>query len=991
MCLKVILVMLLCSSIEAFIAGNNPRLNRVNVSTTTTPNPSVAPTPEVDEITYPKRPHIIILMSDDMGFNDVSFRGASALFTPNIDALGYQGVILNRHYSAKSCTPSRAALLTGKYPITTGLQHNGIGNCQPYGLPLGLKLLPEYLKQAGYQTHLVGKWHLGFARKAFIPTERGFDSFFGFYTSGLDYYNHTSNGDVKGYDFRRNEEVTYEGLGQYSTYLFTNESLRIIREHNPSIPLFLQTSYSAPHAESEDIKSVAPQEEIDKFSYIPDAETRTYAAVVSILDRGIGEIIQELGRKKMLSNSQRQTIWEGATRVPAVFWSPQMEVRHGILNRITHVTDWLPTFVAMTGTRPLEKLDGYDIWPTLMKNLRSPRSEIIHDIDPIDGLVSYYRRGWKYVNGTNSGGLYDSWLGVRSQYPNPNEKNYVDNIRNSLAWNALAPFAQRSLSGKTIKKIRKFTKVICQPKMPYATACDPLKGPCLFRIKDDPCELNNLAQNYPQQTQLMALLVEEYKKRSLYPINLPDDLENCDPNKYNGVFTWWLDERPKNSKEMLFRTNYFVTDNDLERIDRYPPNHDYPGSYPAAPADYPGNYIQGYADRYIGSYLERSSGNTGSYPVAPYRELLSPELLNEDENYRCPNCKPSYPKQSLHLYPGTYNPGNHNPDIHNPDHHHTGNHHPENHYPGHEHQHYHPPCCYGHQQPSNYNHGCHYHENHYPCQYCYPRYTRQYVDRNGKSTEYTDENSRFLWHKQPVYFYPYPVYYTPTPYPTTTTTPYPTTRSTTTTPLPPSHPPVRPLPCCPCACCIIPHPPPTTTKPPTTPHPHHPHYPTPCNYPHYPPPKHPKPTHPTYHPSTKPPLASHPHHYPVAVYPAPYPYPTVNNVSFSFNFPPSFQYPFVPLPGNPQGPTILTPVPPITTTPPPPPFPTPPTNIFFPFEPLLNQSFVITTTPPPPINAFAPNFTYVPIIIPGMGNFSQIAIGVPVSNGATFKYGRQND
>lgn len=107
------------------------------------------------------------------------------------------------------------------------------------------------------------------------------------------------------YDFRRNENITYEGLGEYATNLFTEESTKIIRNHNVNVPLFLMTSYTAPH--SSRIMDVtkglqAPQEEIDKLNYIHDSELRTHAAMVTILDRGIGQIIKELSMKKMLSN-----------------------------------------------------------------------------------------------------------------------------------------------------------------------------------------------------------------------------------------------------------------------------------------------------------------------------------------------------------------------------------------------------------------------------------------------------------------------------------------------------------------------------------------------------------------------------------------------------------------------------------------------------------------------------------------------------------------
>ncbi|GAB0100714.1 hypothetical protein DMENIID0001_167970 [Sergentomyia squamirostris] len=532
-----------------------------------------------DEVKYPDRPHIIILMADDMGFDDVSFHGSSQILTPNIDTLAYQGVILNRHYTPSMCTPSRSSLLTGMNPVHIGMQHYVIRTCEPYGLPLNLKILPQYLKPAGYRSHLVGKWHQGFARRAYTPTERGFDSFFGYLSGALDYYNHTDINDasssdmqITGYDFRRNLDITYEGLGKYSTYLFTRESVKIVREHNPAVPLLLVTTFNAPHAgTAESMPLEAPASVIDKLSYIPDRDMRTYAAMVTILDRSIGRIIKELDRKDMLSNSiilfysdngaptrggfattasnyplrgQKDSPWEGGIRVAAAVWSPMMEVRHGMSNQLIHNSDWLPTFLAMAGIRPVRNLDGFNIWPTLQKGLPTPRQTIIHNIDPIDGYSSFTNKGWKFINGTTLNGTYDGWLWSRSKYSNPLANKYPELVMASDTWKSLSPFALRQLTPGGINKIRKNARVICQPKIPFSIGCNPLFGPCLFKIIDDPCELNNLITTFPMQAYLMKVMLNKEKANIVYPINRPSDYEACNPDLYNGTFTWWLDQPP---------------------------------------------------------------------------------------------------------------------------------------------------------------------------------------------------------------------------------------------------------------------------------------------------------------------------------------------------------------------------------------------------------------------------------------------------------------
>merc|ERR1712198_22068 len=150
-----------------------------------------------------KPPNILLLLADDLGFNDVSWHN-DAVLTPNMEKLAKEGVILEQHYSQPICTPTRGALLTGKYPIHSGLHNGVIEPLLPHGLDTSYVTLADELRKANYSTHIVGKWHLGLCNKKFWPTNRGFDSFNGMLQGGGTYTNHSLQG---GYDYRDNNKV----------------------------------------------------------------------------------------------------------------------------------------------------------------------------------------------------------------------------------------------------------------------------------------------------------------------------------------------------------------------------------------------------------------------------------------------------------------------------------------------------------------------------------------------------------------------------------------------------------------------------------------------------------------------------------------------------------------------------------------------------------------------------------------------------------------
>src|SRR5215471_17813313 len=175
-----------------------------------------------------RKPNIVYIVADDLGWKDVGFNGATDLKTPNLDALAAGGARLVQFYVQPMCTPTRAAIMTGRYPFRYGLQTAVIPAVSAYGLDTSEWLMPQALKDAGYETAIIGKWHLGHADKKYWPRQRGFDYQYGPLIGEIDYYTHEVEGRLDW--FRNNEPVKETG---YSTTLLGNDAVRFIEQHDP--------------------------------------------------------------------------------------------------------------------------------------------------------------------------------------------------------------------------------------------------------------------------------------------------------------------------------------------------------------------------------------------------------------------------------------------------------------------------------------------------------------------------------------------------------------------------------------------------------------------------------------------------------------------------------------------------------------------------------------------------------------------------------------
>ena len=367
------------------------------------------------------RPHIVFIVADDLGWKDVGFHG-SDIKTPNIDKLAQGGARLEQFYVQPMCTPTRAALMTGRYPFRYRLQTLVIPTPSKYGLPTDEWLLPQALKQAGYSTAMVGKWHLGHADRKFWPRQRGFDYHYGSMIGEVDYFTHSSE-HVKDW-FRDNQSVNEEG---YVTQLWGKDAVARINAHDPNTPLFLYLAFTAPHAPYQ-----APEAYLNQYSHIQDPTRRAYAAMVTSMDDEIGKVVAALTEKKMRENTLivfmsdnggnrnakfsgdvdvsklnlpadngpyrggKGDLYEGGTRAAALANWPG-RIKPGEVKEVMHVVDMFPTLAGLAGAKPDtgKPLDGVNVWSTISEGKPSLRQEVVYNIEPFRGSV---RVGdWKLI------------------------------------------------------------------------------------------------------------------------------------------------------------------------------------------------------------------------------------------------------------------------------------------------------------------------------------------------------------------------------------------------------------------------------------------------------------------------------------------------------------------------------------------------------------------------------------------------------------------
>lgn len=454
--------------------------------------------------TIPDKPNIIIMLADDIGYADPGFRG-SGIETPSLDSLAKEGMTLDRFYTTPICSPTRAALMTGRDPMRLGVAYSVLLPWDSGGVHTDEHFMPESFQASGYQTAIFGKWHLGHSQQVFHPNERGFDHFYGHLHTEVGYYPPFSI--LGGSDFQANgqslagtvsgEQGSSEG---YETFMLADQSSEWIKNRDKNRPFFLYLPFLAPHepleapeelvakyAGMEDDRPPArsPSDKISRLAKLSGAKSRRplYAAVVDAMDQSIGRVLDTLEQEGIADNTivlffsdngatrvygrgggdntpfrgGKGEVYEGGIRVASVIRWPGKIPADSSLEQTMTVMDVFPSLARAADIKPQNELelDGIDMTPALLENEDASRDETIFFASEIPLYNSF---GFTAIDG--------DWKLVQ--------------------WVTMEPMA---------------TTVIHE----------------LYNLGKDPGEYNNLASKHPDRVGKMSQAILD--RRALYPIN----------------------------------------------------------------------------------------------------------------------------------------------------------------------------------------------------------------------------------------------------------------------------------------------------------------------------------------------------------------------------------------------------------------------------------------------------------------------------------------
>lgn len=485
--------------------------------------------------TRPNRPNVVIYLIDDLGWTDVGYRNGSGMHSPTLDSLASSGILLDRYYTQPVCSPSRSALMTGRYPFQTGMQHfTTLLPGTTAAIPKSTPTLAELFQKAGYATGMLGKWHLGYARKENTPNERGFDRFKGYLQGMTDYWTKyvtipLGKVNVTGLDWWADHQIVTDETGIHNVDLYKQGFDDFLDQHislTPEKPFFTYYSQQLMHIPLE-----SKPEWVRNCGNITNAERRTYCGMVHGMDDALNELVNSLKTRGMWDDTLlivstdnggmvqfedhfpasagsnwplragKSTAFEGGVRSIGFVNGgdnviPQ-SARGTTSNVLSHIVDWLPTLGPIAGFDVPSGVSGFDLWDALMNGEDISRESIPLNLNHnvlgfLEQSAVLAKDGWKLVLQDVNATIYDGWY-----YP----------------------------SNNGVKKIE--------------APSSPTPGKFLFNLNEDPNEYNNLFNERPDKVKELKDMLSQWDKEYTKPQNNVPHLLGL-PKLHQGIWAPFL-------------------------------------------------------------------------------------------------------------------------------------------------------------------------------------------------------------------------------------------------------------------------------------------------------------------------------------------------------------------------------------------------------------------------------------------------------------------
>ena len=444
-------------------------------------------------------PNIVLILTDDQGWGDVGYHGAE-FPTPNIDRIAKEGVELDRFYVTPICTPTRAGLLSGRYPLRFGLQRVTVKRWGRRAIPDHEVLLPAMLAKAGYETRaMTGKWHLGWSRRSQHPISHGFTSFYGLGGGAIEYFTHHQHG---GLDWHRDLELNRDK--GYATTLIGDEAVRVIEQASDEAPFFLYVAFNAIHTPND-----ALPQDLKRFQHIPDEQRRAKAAMTTSLDREIGRILEALDDKGVADDTLVLFLCDNGGALPSgSVNAPLRDGKWSVYEGGIRVAAAIRWPAGLPGGRKMtEPMSYVDVYPTLMRVAGVDE----HGGEPLDGEdMLDLLRGER----TRDDWVFHSYFrGQRIPQNSEPEREilFERNAVNTKQWKLvrLGPDAQKATD----------------------LAWDAVLE--LYRIDQDPHEKNDVAARHPEIVEKLLARMRKFRdtqKSPLTPVTIqpPEDWSHGD-------------------------------------------------------------------------------------------------------------------------------------------------------------------------------------------------------------------------------------------------------------------------------------------------------------------------------------------------------------------------------------------------------------------------------------------------------------------------------